>query len=163
MTGGPTVTTPSTTFAGFSEAEFARRRRGFEEVLAEKGLAHGVLYGANRSGAAVAWLTGWPVTREAHVLVTPGEPDVLLVSFFNHVPEAIRRVPRADVRFAGDAPAATLLELLRHRGAEHASIGLVDRCPTTSTPRCPPAVGWSTCGPNTPAFGCTSPRRRSRH
>jgi Xaa-Pro dipeptidase len=129
MTGGPIVTTPSTTFAGFSEAEFARRRRGFEEVLAEKGLAHGVLYGANRSGAAVAWLTGWPVTREAHVLVTPGEPDVLLVSFFNHVPEATRRVPRADVRFAGDDPAATLLELLQRRGAEHASIGLVGPLP----------------------------------
>jgi Xaa-Pro aminopeptidase len=118
-----------TAFAGFSPAEFARRRRAFEDVLAEHGLAHGLLYGANRSGAAVPWLTGWPVTREAHVLVTPGEPDVLLVSFFNHVPEAARRVPQADVRFAGDDPAATVLELLAQRGAEHAAVGFVGPLP----------------------------------
>jgi Xaa-Pro aminopeptidase len=116
-------------FAGFSAAELARRRAAFEAVLEEQGLEHAVLYGANRSGAAVPWLTGWPVTREAHVLVTPGEPDVLLVSFFNHVPEAARRVPQADVRFAGDDPIRTLLEVLRHRGAEHAAIGFVGPLP----------------------------------
>lgn len=130
MTGesgaGPVSTIP---FTGFSDAEFARRRRAFEELLAAHGLAHGVLYGANRSGAAVPWLTGWPVTREAHVLVTPGEPDVLLVSFFNHVPEATRRVPHADVRFAGDDPIDTLRGLLRHRGAESAPIGFVGPLP----------------------------------
>lgn len=116
-------------FTGFSDAEFTRRRRAFESVLAERGLSHGVLYGANRSGAAVSWLTGWPVTREAHVLVTPGEPDVLLVSFFNHVPEATRRVPLADVIFAGDDPIATLREQLRLRGAEQAPVGFVGPLP----------------------------------
>jgi Xaa-Pro dipeptidase len=55
----------------------ARRRKALEGVMAAEGLDHVVLYGANRSGSAVSWLTGWPVTREAHVLVTPGEPDVL--------------------------------------------------------------------------------------
>lgn len=116
-------------FPGFSAAEFARRRRAFEEVLARRGLPYGLLYGANRSGSAVPWLTGWPVTREAHVLVTPGELDVLLVSFFNHVPEAARRVPAADVRFAGDRPAATVLELLRERGAARAPVGFVGSLP----------------------------------
>ena len=73
-------------FAGFSEQELARRRRSLDAVLEAEGLDHVVLYGANRSGSAVSWLTEWPVTREAHVLVTRGEPDVLLVSFYNHVP-----------------------------------------------------------------------------
>lgn len=116
-------------FVQFSTAEFGRRRAAFEAVIAERGLAHAVLYGANRAGSAVPWLTGWPVTREAHVLVTPGEPDVLLVSFFNHVPEAIRRAPQADVRFAGDDPMGTVLELLRQRDAEHAAIGFVGPLP----------------------------------
>ncbi|MGH8963674.1 MAG: M24 family metallopeptidase [Jatrophihabitantaceae bacterium] len=116
-------------FDGFTAPELGRRRAAFENVLAEHGLEHGLLYGANRSGSAVSWLTGWAVTREAHVLVTPGEPDVLLVSFFNHVPEAARRVPQADVRFAGDAPVATLLDLLRDRGAGAASIGFVGSLP----------------------------------
>ena len=128
MSADPRPGEPSS-FVGFSDSELARRRAAFEAVLAEQGLAHGVLYGANRSGAAVPWLTGWPVTREAHVLVTPGEPDVLLVSFFNHVPEATRRVPQADVRFAGDDPIATLLQVLRHRGAEHSAIGFVGPLP----------------------------------
>ncbi|MCW2699538.1 MAG: aminopeptidase family protein [Blastococcus sp.] len=94
-----------------------------------EGLQHVVLYGANRSGSAVSWLTGWAVTREAHVLVTRGEPDVLLVSFFNHVPEARRRAAAADVRFAGDAPAATVAALLGQRGAAGAPVGLVGPLP----------------------------------
>jgi Xaa-Pro aminopeptidase len=116
-------------FAGFSAAEMRRRRTAFETVMARAGVDVAVLYGANRSGSAVSWLTGWPVTREAHVLVTPGEPDVLLVSFFNHVPEARRRAAAADVRFAGDDPAATVAALLRERGAEGRPVGLVGPLP----------------------------------
>jgi Xaa-Pro dipeptidase len=116
-------------FTGFGVAEYARRRAALEAEMARAGVGHAVLYGANRSGAAVSWLTGWPVTREAHVLVTPGEPDVLLVSFFNHVPEARRRAADADVRFAGDVPAVTVVELLRERGAGSAAVGLVGPLP----------------------------------
>jgi Xaa-Pro aminopeptidase len=107
----------------------ARRRRALEAVMESDGLDHVVLYGANRSGSAVSWLTAWPVTREAHVLVTRGEPDVLLVSFYNHVPEARRRAAAADVRFAGDDPAAALVELLRARGAEGRPVGFVGSLP----------------------------------
>jgi Xaa-Pro dipeptidase len=116
-------------FTGFSAEELAGRRRALEDVMARAGVRHAVLYGANRSGSAVSWLTGWPVTREAHVLVTAGEPDVLLVSFYNHVPEARRRAAGADVRFAGDRPAATLVELLRERGADGDPVGLVGPLP----------------------------------
>jgi Xaa-Pro dipeptidase len=118
-----------TVFAGFGAEEMARRRTDLELAMAQEGLDHVVLYGANRSGSAVSWLTGWPVTREAHVLVTRGEPDVLLVSFFNHVPEARRRASLADVRFAGDDPTATLLALLRARGADGRAVGLVGPLP----------------------------------
>ncbi|TFV89620.1 M24 family metallopeptidase [Blastococcus sp. CT_GayMR16] len=116
-------------FDGFSGQEVARRRRALEDVMQAEGLEHVVLYGANRSGSAVSWLTQWPVTREAHVLVTRGEQDVLLVSFYNHVPEARRRATDADVRFAGDDPAAGLVELLRHRGAEGRPLGFVGSLP----------------------------------
>jgi Xaa-Pro aminopeptidase len=121
--------TEGSVFTGFSSAEYARRRTALEAEMARAGVDHALLYGANRSGAAVSWLTGWPVTREAHVLVTPGEPDVLLVSFFNHVPEARRRAAAADVRFAGDRPAATVVDLLRERGAGSAPVGVVGPLP----------------------------------
>jgi Xaa-Pro dipeptidase len=119
MSGGPE----------FSDAEIAHRRRQVDDLAARHGLDAVVAYGANRFGSAVPWLTGWPVTREAHVLVTPGEPDVLLVSFYNHVPEARRRAAAADVRFAGDDPAAVLVGLLRDRGAEQRPVGFVGPLP----------------------------------
>jgi Xaa-Pro dipeptidase len=119
----------SGTFAGFSAEELAGRRRALEKVMDRAGVGHAVLYGANRSGSAVSWLTGWAVTREAHVLVTPGKPDVLLVSFYNHVPEARRRAAAADVRFAGDRPAETVTDLLRERGGEGDPVGLVGPLP----------------------------------
>lgn len=100
----------------FSAAEFGRRRRALEGALAAAGVAHGLLYGANRAGGAVSWLTGWPVTREAHVLVTPGEPDLLLVNFYNHVPNAARLASAAVVRWAGPHPAGALAEEVARRG-----------------------------------------------
>jgi Xaa-Pro dipeptidase len=65
-------------------------------------LDHVLVYGANRSGTAVGWLTRWPVTREAIVVVTPGERDVLYVGFYNHVPNAQRIATEADVRWVGE-------------------------------------------------------------
>jgi Xaa-Pro aminopeptidase len=63
---------------------------------------HVLVHGANRSGTAVGWLTRWPVTREAIVVVTPGERDVLYVGFYNHVPNAQRIAAEADVRWIGE-------------------------------------------------------------
>lgn len=107
----------------FSAAEFGRRRRELHTTMRAAGVEHCVLFGANRSGAAVPWLTGWPVTALAYVLVTPGEQDVLLVGYFNHVPNARRSAPDADVRWAGADPLAGLTSLLRQRGAT--SVGLI--------------------------------------
>src|SRR5947209_6818490 len=72
----------------FSDAEIERRRLALDAAMAERDVAHVVLYGANRFGSAVGWLTRWPVTREALVIHTPGERDLLLVNFHNHVPNA---------------------------------------------------------------------------
>ena len=111
----------------FSPVEMARRRLAFEEVMDRAGVRHAVVYGANRSGSAVPWLTGWPVTREAHVLLTAGEPPVLLVSFFNHVANAARLADGCDVRWAGADPVATLANLLAARAP--GPVGLVGALP----------------------------------
>ena len=93
-----------TGYPRFSDAEMARRRDALTAAMAERDVAHALLYGANRSGSAVGWLTRWPVTREALVVVSPGEPDLLLVNFFNHVPNAEEIATEAEVRWAGEAP-----------------------------------------------------------
>ena len=96
----------------FSTAEFARRRHRIEDCAAERGLDALVVYGANRSNSAVPWLTGWPVTREAVVVMRPATQPVLLVGFANHVPNAARIAVDCDVRPCGESTASTLTSLL---------------------------------------------------
>ncbi len=118
MTAGPP-------YPRVSDGEMARRRAAIEAVMAEHEVGHLLVYGANRVGSAVGWLTRWPVTREGLVVVTPGERDVLLVDFFNHVPNAARMATEADVRAAAPSGIANAVDALRARGAAGRRIGLI--------------------------------------
>lgn len=109
--------TPGTGRPRFSDAEMARRAAALDEVMAEADVRHVVVHGANRAGSGVQWLTGWPVTREAVVIHGTGLPDVLLVQFYNHLPQARLLAPAAEVRWAGPRTAATVVAELRARGA----------------------------------------------
>ena len=113
----------------FSAVEMRRRRAAFGRELARHRTPYALVYGANRSGSAVSWLTGWPVTREALVVVAP-EPadDVLLVSFFNHLPQA-RRLSATRVEWAGDRAVATALDLMAARVTLADRIGVVGALP----------------------------------
>ena len=106
-----------------------RRRAAFGREMERCGIGYALVYGANRSGSAVSWLTGWPVTREALLVVAPGpDDDVLLVSFFNHVPQA-RRVSVTRVEWAGARAVATALEVMAARGGLPGRIGLAGALP----------------------------------
>jgi Xaa-Pro dipeptidase len=109
----------------FTDAEMRRRRDALAAALAEQEVEHLVIAGADRSGSAVGWLTRWPVTREALVVFTPGERDVLLVNFYNHVPNATRIATEADVRWAGPVAAETAMAELRRRGAAGRRVGVL--------------------------------------
>jgi Xaa-Pro aminopeptidase len=109
----------------FSDEEMARRRTALDEAMAEHDVAHAVLYGANRFGSAIGWLTRWPVTREALVVHTPGERDLLLVNFYNHVPNAQRIATEADVRWAGASAIQTAVKELHRRGAVNRRVGTI--------------------------------------
>ena len=103
----------------------ARRRDALATELDAAGAAHAVIYGANRAGPAVGWVTRWPVTREALCLFTPGERDLLLVNFYNHIPNAERVATEAEVRWAGPTPMAAAIEELERRGARGARIAVI--------------------------------------
>jgi Xaa-Pro dipeptidase len=106
-----------------------RRRAALARELERNDIRYALVYGANRSGSAVSWLTGWPVTREALLVVAP-EPDddVLLVSFFNHVPQA-RRLSATRVEWTGPRAVATALDLIAARGRLPGRIGLAGALP----------------------------------
>ena len=110
-----------------------RRRAAFGREMERGGMPYALVYGANRSGSAVSWLTGWPVTREALLVVAPeADDDVLLVSFFNHVPQA-RRLSVTRVEWAGARAVATALDLIAARAACPAGSAWPGRCRSTST------------------------------
>ena len=109
----------------FSDDEMTRRREALAAELEGADASHAVIYGANRSGPAVGWLTRWPVTREALCVFTPGERDLLLVNFYNHVPNVERIATEAEVRWAGPKPMATALEELERRGARGARVAVI--------------------------------------
>ena len=102
-----------------------RRRDALAAELDAAGASHAIVYGANRAGPAVQWLTRWPVTREALVVFTPGEADLLLVNFYNHLPNAERIATEADVRWAGPKPMATAIDELRRRGAAGGRVAVI--------------------------------------
>jgi Xaa-Pro dipeptidase len=98
--------------APFTTDEYAGRRARVADLAAGRGLDAVVVYGANRSGSAVPWLTGWPVTREAVAVLRPACDPVLLVGFANHVPNARRVAVDCEVRPVGESTPATLGDLL---------------------------------------------------
>jgi Xaa-Pro dipeptidase len=109
----------------FSPAEMERRRAAVEAMIDESGVDRLIVYGADRSGSAVQWLTGWPVTREAAVVVGPGEQDALFVQYYNHLPLARLLATSADVRWGGESTLATAVDELCRRGGDHQRVGVI--------------------------------------
>jgi Xaa-Pro aminopeptidase len=125
----------------------ARRRAALADLLGQHGAGHALIYGFDRSGSAVPWLTGWPVTREAALLFTPGERDLLFVCFNNHVPNARRLAPDADVR-AGDGSAldaalAVLADRAGHPGrcGSPGRLGVIGPVPARASARLAEVAG----------------------
>jgi Xaa-Pro aminopeptidase len=108
----------------FSDTELTTRHQRIAEVLTEAGREHLVVWGANRSGSGVQWLTRWPVTAEAAAILTPGRIDALYVQHHNHLPLARRLATEADVGWQPSTIQAALAELER-RGARPGSVAYI--------------------------------------
>src|SRR2546428_3206601 len=109
----------------FSDAEFARRLAAVRAKMDERALALLLLYGV-RHTAEIAYLSNWPGTREAF-LVVPREGDLtLLVQLYNHVPNARRVAITGDVRCAGARSIDAVTTAVAERSLPHGpAVGLV--------------------------------------
>jgi Xaa-Pro aminopeptidase len=107
----------------FSDAEYARRRDLVVAAADAAGCDALLAYGADRAGSAVPWLTGWPVTREAALVVDlrDEDADLLLVQFHNHVPQA-STMARAEVRWGGPSTGQALADTLAARGVRRLGV-----------------------------------------
>ena len=106
----------------FSRSELDRRRRALEAVMANTEVDAILVYASNRTGSAVQWLSEWPATREAALIVTPGEQDSMYVQFYNHVPAARRFAQQAVVEWGGKNTMTTVGVELRRRGVKRLGI-----------------------------------------
>ena len=102
----------------FSDAEMARRRGALARVMEEAGVDHLLMCGEQRVGTGVAWLTGWPATTEAYVIVAPGEPQVMFMEWYNHWPLAKKLARNTDVRWGEHQGIDKVIADLRARGAK---------------------------------------------
>lgn len=117
-------------WARFSDAERARRRGALLQAAAERDADLVIVYGADRSGSAIPWLCGWPVTREAVLLVDARSgDDLLLVQFHNHVGSATDLAEGCEVRWGGASTADTLVAELARRGSAQRRVGVVGPVP----------------------------------
>ncbi|AWS44329.1 Xaa-Pro peptidase family protein [Streptosporangium sp. 'caverna'] len=118
--------------APFSTGELHSRRALIRAAAAAHGADVVLAYGANRTGSAIPWLTTWPVTREALLVLPPDGAGHLLVGFHNHVPDARRTVLGSglddEVGPIGDDPAQAALQALRRLGPA-CRVGLVGPVP----------------------------------
>jgi Xaa-Pro aminopeptidase len=109
----------------FAPEELARRRRSTVELMGSAGVSHLIVYGAERVGSAVPWLTDWPVTTEAALLFSPDETPRLLVQHYNHLPNARIIASDCEVEWGGPSTIARLEELLRARVSSDQRVGVV--------------------------------------
>ena len=110
----------------FSAAEMERHRAAVAALLTEAQCDHLVFVGANRVGSIVQYLTRWPVTAEAVGVFTPGQRDAMFVQWVNHEPQAaLIAADHADVRWGGESSIASVIAVLRERGARAGRIATI--------------------------------------
>jgi len=109
----------------FSAAEMQRRRTALADALAEIGASHALIVGTDRRMSALQWLTGYPSNNLNIGIVSPGEQDVLLVPYPNHVAQAEVIAPDCKVIWNAKGAAAIALETLSARGTRGQCIGVV--------------------------------------
>jgi len=94
----------------------ARRRAALLAVMEQAGVDHLLMCGEQRAGTGVAWLTGWPTTTEAYVIVAPGETQVMYMEWYNHWPLARKLARDTEVRWGEHQGIEKLIADLRARG-----------------------------------------------
>lgn len=109
----------------FTDTEYLRRRKTFEQKMIANGVSHVLVRGFLRIGAAIPYFTGWQTTHDAVVLMTPGEELLLFVNHYNHLPMAQMMARLTDVRWGGVSAVDSALAELKVRGGSSSKVGVL--------------------------------------
>jgi Xaa-Pro dipeptidase len=108
----------------FSPPEMARRRDAIAHAMAEAEVDHLLIYGMNRTGNIIQYLTQWPVLTEAAGVHTPGKRDCLYIHYYNHINQA-RRLAEAQVEWGDQSAVGCAVAELERRGARKDRVGVI--------------------------------------
>ncbi len=109
-----------------STPELQRRRDDAAEAARDRDCDLLLVYGADRAGSGVPWMTDWPVTREAALLLDLRDDSAILwIQFHNHVPLATELAHDCEVRWGGPSTVRSLVEELRARGGDERRLGVM--------------------------------------
>jgi Xaa-Pro dipeptidase len=108
----------------FSNQELERRHQAVYRMMEQEQLDAVIFYGSGRYASDIYWLSDWPSSREAYLLMQSGKEPVILMQLFNHFPMAKVMSWIKDVRWAGADTNRSVEELVRERGLEAKKIGL---------------------------------------
>jgi Xaa-Pro aminopeptidase len=112
---------------GFSPEEMAARLDAARAFMRERNFSAMLYYGAGRA-AEIEYLSAWPGTREAHLLVPLDAEPRLFVQLFNHAPNAAR-VSVVPSAWGGPDSAETIAEYLRGIEVTEGQVGVVGGLP----------------------------------
>ena len=102
----------------FSDGEIARRRAALIGAMQKMQVDHLLVCGEQRAGSGVGWLTGWPTTTEAIVIVSPDEKNLMFMEWYNHLPLASRIAQATEVKWGEHAAIDKTIAELQRRGAK---------------------------------------------
>ena len=108
----------------FSDAEIQRRHDAVYRLMAGEGVDALLFYGSGRYASDIYWLSDWPSSREAYLLMQTSKEPVILMQLFNHYPMARVMSWILDVRWAGANTTRSVVELFRERDLGSKKIGL---------------------------------------
>ena len=108
----------------FSDQELKRRHQAVYGLMEQEGVDALLLYGSGRYASDIYWLSDWPSSREAYLLMQSGKEPVILMQLFNHFPMARVMSWINDVRWAGANTNRSVMELIGERGLAAKKIGL---------------------------------------
>ena len=95
----------------FSDAEIQRRHKTVYGLMEQEGVDALLFYGSGRYASDIYWLSDWPSSREAYLLMQVGREPVILMQLFNHYPMARVMSWIKDVRWAGANTTNSVVEL----------------------------------------------------
>lgn len=114
-----------TDYPTFSDAELSRRHQSFYGLMEQEGVEAALIYGSGRYASDIYWLSDWPSSREAYLLMQTGKEPVILMQLFNHFPMARVMSWIKDLRWAGANTTNSVVDLFAERGLQSKKIGLV--------------------------------------